>query len=909
MAPFSLWVALLPFCLAQQTTLSPPESQTLSSILSSISVSATSAGSDVVSSVVPSSTISTSELSVSVSSSSVSETVTATSSVFTSSGASNATTSVAATSSVANSTTLVPTTTSGADETATSSAIVTRKTVPIRPYTFTPFPVPSQTSIPGVFTDTDPSEPPEVGESVIPNFEKAWAAAYDKAKAKVAGLSLEQKVNVTTGVGWQNGRCVGNIPSIEDFPGLCLEDSPLGVRFGDFSTAFPAAINAAATWNRELIRARGLAMGQEHVGKGVNIALGPMMNMGRVAQGGRNWEGFGGDPFLAGEAAYETILGMQEAGVQACAKHFIFNEQEHKRTTSSSIVDDRTAHEIYAHPFLRSVMAGVASVMCSYNLNNGTYACEDDRTMNQILKAEYGFQGFIMSDWQATESTISAITGLDMTMPGDVVFNSGDSYFGGNLTAYVQNGTIPEARVDDMAIRILAGWYLLRQDDPSYPHVNFDAFQPDNEETNERIDVQDDHNEIVRTMGAASTVLLKNNKEGGGGLPLTGKERRIFLAGSDAGPAQIGPNNFSDQGGWNGGILAMGWGSGTANFTYLISPYEAIQRRARRHRTTVSWSFDDFNLPRAGNMAIKQNAALVFIASDSGEQYITYDGNEGDRKNLTAWRSGDDLVLAVAEQNNNTIVIVNAVGPIIMEPWIDHPNVTAVLWAGLQGNEAGNAITDVLYGDWNPSGKLPYTIAKRLEDYSTGLVLGGGEQEIIAIPYADGLQIDYRHFDANGIEPRYEFGFGLSYADWEYSDLDIEAIPSDDGTYADLEDAWAQGESSPVGVGSSAAIWLHRPAFRATFTVENTGSVYGGEVPQLYLEFPRSSGEPPRVLRGFTNIAAQPGESKTVEIALSRYDLSIWDVVDQGWRKPDGRIGVAVGRSSRDVRISGEVPL
>ncbi|KAK1224287.1 hypothetical protein PQX77_012826 [Marasmius sp. AFHP31] len=879
MALFSLWVALLPFCLAQQATLSPPDSQTLSNAPSSISATSTA----------PPSTI-TSGFSASV-------TVTAVSSIFSSSGASNGITSVAPTSTLANSTTFAPTT-SGVDETATSSAVVTRETVPIQPYTFTPFPVPSQSSIPGVFPDTDPRRPPRAGESVIPNFERAWATAYDKARAKVAGLSLEQKVNVTTGIG-RPARCVGNTPPIEDFPGICLEDSPLGVRLADFATAFPAAINAASTWNRELIRARGLAMGREHAGKGVNIALGPMMNMVRVAQAGRNWEGYGGDPFLAGEAAYETVLGMQEGGVQACAKHWVFNEQEHKRTMSSSIVDDRTAHEIYAHPFLKSVMAGVTSVMCSYNapldLINGTYACENNRTMNQILKSEYGFQGFIMSDWGATESTISAITGLDMTMPDP-------RFFGQNLTAYVQNGTIPEARIDDMATRILAGWYLLRQDAPSYPPVNFDV-NPDNEETNQRIDVQDDHNEIVRTIGAASTVLLKNNKEGGGGLPLTGRERRIFLAGSDAGPPEIGPNRFRDQSGWLGGILAMGSGSGTANFTYLVSPYEAIQRRARRHRTTVSWSFNDFDLPRAGNMAIKQNAALVFIVSDSGE------GDGNDRQNLTAWHNGDDLVLAVAEQNNNTIVVVNAVGPIIMEPWIDHPNVTAVLWAGLQGNEAGNAIVDVLYGDWNPSGKLPYTIAKRLEDYSTGLVLGGAPQDIIAIPYADGLQIDYRHFDANNIEPRYEFGFGMSYTDWEYSGLDIEAIPNDDGTYADLEDAWARGESSPVGVGSSAAIWLHRPAFKATFTVENNGSVYGGEIPQLYIEFPESSGEPPRVLKGFTNTAAQPGESKTVEITLSRYDLSIWDVVSQGWRKPDGRIGVVVGRSSRDVRISGEVPV
>ncbi len=220
------------------------------------------------------------------------------------------------------------------------------------------------------------------------------------------------------------------------------------------------------------------------------------------------------------------------------------SEQEHERTQSSSNVDDRTQHEVYAAPFLRSVMAGVASVMCSYNLVNGTYACENNSTLNGILKSEFGFQGFIMSDWSAQHSTISAITGLDMTMPGDITFNSGTSYFGANLTAYVQNGTIPEARVDDMATRILAGWYLLGQDSPSYPHTNFNAFLPLDEATNEH--------------GTASTVLLKNVD---GALPLK-KPRKLVLIGSDAGPAHVaGPNGFADQGGVDG-ILAMGWGSG-----------------------------------------------------------------------------------------------------------------------------------------------------------------------------------------------------------------------------------------------------------------------------------------------------------------------------------------------------------
>ncbi|KAF8153932.1 glycoside hydrolase family 3 protein [Crassisporium funariophilum] len=782
--------------------------------------------------------------------------------------------------------------------------------IPISSNSFAPFPVPSDTPIPPTYPSVDPSKPPAVDASVVPDFGPAWAAAHAKARAKIAGLTLEEKVNISTGVGWTGGRCVGNIPALEPingrgWPGLCLEDSPLGVRFGDFATSFPTGINTAASFNRGLIRQRGLFMGLEHRAKGVNIALGPMMNMGRIAQGGRNWEGFGADPFLAGESAYETILGMQEGGVMACAKHLVGNEQEHKRTQSSSDIDDRTMHEIYAHPFLRSVMAGVGSMMCSYNLINGTFACENDKVMNDIVKREYGFQGFIMSDWSAQHSTMSAVTGLDMTMPGDITFSSHTSYFGANLTAFVNNGTISESRVDDMATRILASWYLLHQDSPSYPSVNFDAFLPDSDETNEHIDVQDDHFTLVRDLGAASAVLLKNER---GALPLGKKDRSIVLLGNGAGPGRAGPNQFGDQGG-SDGVLAMGWGSGTANFTYLVTPLDAIQRNARQFRTSVSWLLDDFNLPRAGNMARKRTAALVFLSADSGEDYITVDGNEGDRKNLTAWHGGDNLVLAVAAQNNNTIVIVNSVGPLIVEPWIDHPNVTAVVWAGLAGQEAGNSIADVLYGAWNPSGRLPYTIAKDPADYSAQLVTGGGPQDVLSIPYTEGLEIDYRHFDAKNITPRFEFGFGLSYTKFSYSGLSIQKISSgDDRAEAALVSAWDNGNATAIAEGSSRAFWLHRPAFKVTFSVQNSGSVFGGEIPQVYVNFPASSGEPPSVLKGFTNTEASPKQKKSVTITLSRYDLSIWDVEKQGWRKPAGKIGISVGASSRDIRLRGSLP-
>ncbi|KAI0319657.1 beta-glucosidase [Amylostereum chailletii] len=802
-------------------------------------------------------------------------------------------------SSASSSSTSASASTTSAASTASGSAIVLPSNTQTIPTTFSPFPSPSsEAAIPGVYPSTSPKNPPPVeSPGIVPDFAPAWAAAYKKAKAKVNTFSLEEKVNITTGTGWMVGQCVGSIPAVGDFPGLCLEDGPLSVRGADFTTTFPTGVNTAATWKRSLIRARGLAMGEEHYGKGVQVALGPMMNLGRLAVGGRNWEGFGADPFLAGEAAYETILGLQSAGVQACAKHFINNEQEAQRMLQTSDVDDRTEHELYAAPFLRSVMAGVTSVMCSYNQVNGTYACENSHTLNDILKNEFGFQGYVMSDWFGTHSTESAILGLDLTMPGSIGVDPSESWFGPNLTASVKNGSIPETRVTDMATRILAGWYLLEQDNGKYPAVNFNAFDPLDEATNQHVDVQGDHDKIVREIGAASTVLLKNVD---GALPL-GKPRKIALIGSDAGPAKTaGPNAFNYQIGTDG-ILGVGWGSGSSNFSYLISPYEAIQARARKDHTMFSWFFDDFNLVGAQVAARQQDAAIVFLQSDSGENIAD---NLGDRTNLTALHGGDALVNAVAQVNNNTIVVVHSVGPLVLEPWIENPNVTAVLWAGVSGTETGNSLVDVLYGAVNPSGRLPYTIAKAESDYGIQLING---TDFLTVPYTEGLNIDYRHFDAAGIEPRFEFGYGLSYTQFNYSGLSISKVTGGIDADSKFENNWAQGKPTPHSVGSSTALWLHRPAYKVQFAVKNVGKVAGTEIPQLYLNHPTSANEPPSILRGFTDIELKAGEKQTVTLTLSRYDLSIWDTTHQSWVKPNGTFGISVGASSRDVKLTGTI--
>lgn len=565
-----------------------------------------------------------------------------------------------------------------------------------------------------------------------------WTAAYSKASASLAKLSLQDKIDIVTGIGWNKGPCVGNtkaIPSI-GYPELCLQDSPLGLRFATDVTAFTPGIQAASTWDVDLIRQRGEYLGAEAKGCGVHNVLGPVAGpLGKNVLGGRNWEGFGPDPYLTGIAMDETIVGMQSSGVQATAKHYILNEQELNRDTMSSTVDDRSMHELYLWPFADAVRAGVVSVMCSYNKINGTWACENDEAMSTLLKEELGFKGYIMTDWNAQHTTVeAALTGLDMTMPGSD-FGGGTILWGPQLTSAVNSKTVPESRVDDMVTRILAAWYVVGQDS-GYPATNLNA------------SVQANHKENVRAVARDGIVLLENT---GSVLPLK-KPARLALVGSAAVVNPAGPNACVDRG-CNNGTLGMGWGSGTTQYPYLVSPYDALKSQAAVDGTELRLSSNDGTDGVAGVVS-GADAAIVVITSDAGEEYITVEGNVGDRNDMNPWHGGNELVKAVAAANNNTIVVVQTVGAIILETILALPGVKAVVWAGLGSQETGNALVDILYGSTSPSGKLPYTIAKAQSDYGTTIAPQNDN-------FPEGLYIDYRHFDKNNIEPRYEFGFGL----------------------------------------------------------------------------------------------------------------------------------------------------
>lgn len=621
------------------------------------------------------------------------------------------------------------------------------------------------------------------------------------------------------------GMCVGNTGPVTrlGFPSLCLQDGPLGIRWADNITAFPAGITVGATWNKDLMYQRGAAHGLEARLKGVNVILGPAMGpIGRSPMGGRNWEGFGTDPSLQGIAAAETIKGIQSQGVIATAKHFVGNEQEHFRqawewgrpNAISSNMDDRTLHEMYGWPFAESIRAGVGSVMCSYNQVNNSYACQNSKLMNGILKDEMGFQGFVQSDWLAQRSGVaSALAGLDMSMPGDgLKWQDGDTLWGGQLSRAVLNGSVPIERLNDMVVRVVAAWYQMGQDNQtlfSRDGPNFSSWTDDQvgllhpgsddkavAVVNHFVNVQGDgdHGRLARKIAAEGTVLLKNEnqilplRKVGGlfGIPQdrTRPRFKVSIIGEDARNNQNGINACKDRG-CNTGTLGQGWGSGAVDYPYLISPLGAISDYYDKESVDIS----SYNGSKMSNglerIARDSDLCLVFVNSDGGEGYIQAETVAGDRNDLWPQHYGNVLIKDVSKVCGNgtspMVVVIHSVGPVIVEQFVNLTNVHGIVLANLPGQESGNALVDVLFGDFNPSGHLPYTVGKSIEDYGpSAAILKTAKTLSPQQNFSEGLLIDYRHFDFYNITPRYEFGFGLTYTTWKLSSGQLNYINAGD---------------------------------------------------------------------------------------------------------------------------------
>ncbi|KAL8305087.1 hypothetical protein RB597_003978 [Gaeumannomyces tritici] len=751
-----------------------------------------------------------------------------------------------------------------------------------------------------------------------------WEASIAKAKDFVSKLTVEEKAWFTTGT---PGPCVGNIVGIPrlGFPGLCLQDGPLAIRFADYASVFSAGVSIAATWDKKMMYDRGKALGGEFRAKGSQIALAPVAGpLGRSAYAGRNWEGFSPDPYLTGVAMGETVTGIQDAGVQATAKHWIGNEQEIMRNpvflpnsssavkfeALSSNIDDRTMHELYMWPFANSVKAGVASMMCAYQRLNGSYTCENSKALNGLLKEELGFQGYVMSDWGGTHSGVASIeSGLDMNMPGGLgqygfTFGIG-SYFGGNITAAVTNSTLDVSRLDDMVVRIMTPYYHLGQDrgfpgvDPASSDLNTNFKRKDWPNdfagliTGQRsVDARAKGTaQMIREHGAAAAVLLKNTN---GALPLKAP-RSVAVFGNDAGEDTEG---FYNQKNFEFGTLTAGGGSGTGRMSSLVTPLSAIKERAAKDGALVQQWLNNTLIRNTDvrNLWVptQPDVCLVFLK--------TWAEEADDRHSLNVDWHGNEVVESVAAQCANTVVVTHSSG-INHLPWADHPNVTAILAAHYPGEQSGHSLVDLLYGDVSPSGRLPYTIALKPSDYNappTTDITTTGVHDWQSY-FDEKLEIDYRYFDAHNLSVRYEFGFGLSYTTFSLADISVAPCSSSgSGSTSIPARAPADGPAPP---GGHKSLW--ETLYTVKASVSNVGGRQGHAVPQLYVSLPGApAGTPPRQLRGFERVGLAAGEAKTVEFALQRRDISYWDVVLQEWVIPKGEVGVSVGFSSRDIKLT-----
>ena len=742
------------------------------------------------------------------------------------------------------------------------------------------------------------------------NSTSEWEVAAAKASKFVASLNSDEKVHMVTGDSYR-GMCVGNLAPImsSNFSGLCMSDGPQAVNRADLISVFPSGVTAAATWDKNLIHQRAHLMGKEFRDKGIHVHLGPVSGpLGRHAMGGRNWEGYSPDPYLAGIATALTVSGIQAEGVQTSSKHFIGNEQETRRSKDdgphgvdaiTSNIDDKTLHELYLWPFADAVRAGTTSIMCSYNRVNSTYACHNEKLLTEILRDELGFRGYVVSDWWATHATVEAAnSGLDLEMPGweDRQWK-GDPWFGDNLRHAIERGYVKQERLDEMITRVMTPYFLLGQDD-GYPSVDQSiAWVAEVTKHGWRLeadaktrlppivdarDVRSDHAEFIREMGAAATVLLKNE----GVLPLK-NPKTIAVFGQDAGDPADG---MYRDGKTEMGTLDIGGGSGTARHANLVTPLAAIRSKAEEIGARVPYVLNHELILSGDTRMIypKPDVCIVFTKSWAGEG--------SDRESLSLDWDGNRVIASVASWCSSTIVVVHAGGVVAM-PWAYNPNVTAIVAAHYPGEESGHSIVDIMWGAVNPSGKLPYTIPINSDDYQPPVVREPDKHGNWVSNFEEGPMVDYRYFDKYGIETLFPFGFGMSYTDFE---VGHDGVSFDLGAEAE---ASLLRELPDRGKGKAPGGWvdLWSVVVTASVPITNIGNVTGHVVVQLYMGYPRSEVDQPlQSLRGFERVFLHPGETAEVRFPLRRKDLSVWDVGLQEWRIPRGRFVFWAGLSSRD---------
>ncbi|OQE31311.1 hypothetical protein PENSTE_c001G02913 [Penicillium steckii] len=753
-----------------------------------------------------------------------------------------------------------------------------------------------------------------------------WQTAYEKASKFVSKLNTTEKINLITGSSV-------NTTDGHSFTALEFLDGAEGLQDYYYVSAFSQPSSLAMTWDKDAIYAQSKAIATEFYLKGIQVLDGPTSQpLGRTVWGGRLVETFGPDVYLNGIATGLSTKAYKDTGVIAGLKHFLLNEQETNRTGSmgggggggmgggggappgmgsssssaapqsssaaagqskrsmssgsssssgapySSNADSKTLHETYLWTFYDAVHSGAGGVMCAMTKVNNTLSCESSSLLMDLLKTELGFPGLVFPDTNAQQDALaSATNGLD--------YGSSSLWSSSTIEGYLKKHNMTEARLNDMAVRNLIGYY----------YVNLDnGTQPATAEKDAYVDVRGNHAKLIRSNGAKSLALLKNKDNA---LPLK-KPHTMAIFGSNARAVIAGPNGeFSVEGSGPtyDGHLATGSGSEQGSFPYLITPEIALTMKASQDGTMLRWVANDTYstssgstlvmkgtdttsvTPSISNYAENMDVCLVFINALAGEG--------ADRTELYN-DDQDALVNEVADNCANTVVVINTVGARLVDQWIEHENVTGLVYGSLLGQESGNSIIDVLYGDVNPSGRLIYTIAKNESDYNVGIC------ETHNCNFTEGNYIDYRYFDAYNVTPRYEFGYGLSYTNFTYADLKVDS-PKPLSKYP----------TGKLSVGGYEDLW--DVVSKISTTVRNTGSIDGAEVPQLYISYPKSAQQPLRQLRGFENIEIKSGSQSQVEFELRRRDISYWDVKAQKWAVAPGTYTIYVGASSRDLRQHG----
>ena len=749
----------------------------------------------------------------------------------------------------------------------------------------------------------------------------------DRIAALVDELAIDEKLRLLRGAPDPEGMATGYVSGIErlGIPPLRLVDGPLGVRPEEGSaTAFPASISLAASWNPSLAGEVGAAIAREARAYDQDVLLAPGVNIARVPEGGRNFEYYGENPRLASRLAAEYVGGVQSEGVMATVKHYVANNQETNRYDVSTEVSERALREIYLPAFRAAVEEGVAALMTAYNRVNGVHMSDHRRLVREVLRDEWGFEGFVMSDWYGTESTIGAArAGLDVEMPGvpfaetaaagnlpagvdPAAIDFPDTLpamhegglFGDPLRDAIEAGEVDAATVDDKAARVLGTmdrFGLLDRADER-PERGKRSDDPDPEDDGESDGVLDSaaHRDLARRAACEGTVLLEND----GALPLGGEET-IALCGPNADRAKLG-----------------GGGSSEVSPVTQVSPLEGLRERAsevsfERGLDPIAESslFDAFapegdgdedetgadnrgssDRPGANGSdddgaASIDDAVAAAETADCAVVVVQDDTTESeDRPDLRLPGRQDELVKRVADVAEQTVVVLRTSGA-VETPWLDAVDTVMQTW--YPGQADGDALAAVLYGDADPGGRLPVTFGRRHEDYPTTT-----EQAFPGVDgearYDEGVFVGYRYFDREGIEPRFPFGHGLSYTDFEYGETTAKRV----GHRAD--DGHAAGEDRG-DLGTDVV-------YEVTVPVRNVGDRAGTEVIQVYVgEDDPAIARPDHELAGFAKVRLEPDERRDVSIDLDRDAFAYYDE-GGGWTIPSGSFTIAVGRSSLDVR-------